>query len=93
MPSILLVDDSGLFRGIAEKIERRTRCQLLAADSGGGGRPVGVTPAQFIGAVLPNDLTGAIDPVVNPVAAIGSRATTTIGRRVASFRPAISSRE
>jgi len=35
MPSILLVDDSGLFRGIAEKIERRTRCQLLAAISGG----------------------------------------------------------
>src|ERR1700686_2252415 len=35
MPSILLVDDSGLFRGIAEKIERRTRCQLLAAGSGG----------------------------------------------------------
>jgi CheY-like chemotaxis protein len=35
MPSILLVDDSGLFRGIAEKIERRTRCQVLAAASGG----------------------------------------------------------
>ena len=34
MPSILLVDDSELFRGIAEKIERRTRCQLLAAVSG-----------------------------------------------------------
>lgn len=35
MPSILLVDDSGLFLGIAEKIERRTRCQMLAAGSGG----------------------------------------------------------
>lgn len=35
MPSILLVDDSGLFRGIADKIERRTRCQMLAAVSGG----------------------------------------------------------
>jgi len=35
MPSILLVDNSGLFRGIAEKIERRTRCQLLTAVSGG----------------------------------------------------------
>ena len=35
MPSILLVDDSGLFRGMAEKIERRTRCRLLAAGSGG----------------------------------------------------------
>ena len=34
MPSILLVDDSGLFRGIAEKIERRTRCQMLTAVSG-----------------------------------------------------------
>ena len=34
MPSILLVDDSGLFKGIAEKIERRTRCRLLAAGSG-----------------------------------------------------------
>lgn len=35
MPSILLVDDSGLFRAIAEKIERRTRCQLFTAGSGG----------------------------------------------------------
>src|SRR6185295_11595245 len=34
MPSILLVDDSGLFLGIAEKIERRTRCRMLAAGSG-----------------------------------------------------------
>src|SRR4029079_6080975 len=34
MPSILLVDDSGLFLGIAEKIERRTRCVMLAARSG-----------------------------------------------------------
>ncbi len=35
MPSILMVDDSGLFREIAEKIERRTHCRLLSADSGG----------------------------------------------------------
>ncbi len=35
MPSILLVDDSGLFREIAEKIELWTHCQLLSADSGG----------------------------------------------------------
>jgi CheY-like chemotaxis protein len=35
MPSILLVDDSDLFKGIAEKIERRTRCQVLTAGSGG----------------------------------------------------------
>jgi CheY-like chemotaxis protein len=35
MPSILLVDDSGLFGGIAEKIERRTRCRVLTAGSGG----------------------------------------------------------
>lgn len=35
MPSILLVDDSGLFGGISDKIERRTRCKLLAAGSGG----------------------------------------------------------
>jgi twitching motility two-component system response regulator PilG len=35
MPSILLVDDSGLFRGIAENIERRTRCRVLTAGSGG----------------------------------------------------------
>jgi CheY-like chemotaxis protein len=35
MPSILLVDDSGLFREIAERIELRTHCQLLSADSGG----------------------------------------------------------
>ncbi len=35
MPSILLVDDSGLFREIAEKIERRTQCRLLLAGSGG----------------------------------------------------------
>ena len=35
MPSILLVDDSGLFSGIAEKIERRTRCRVLTAGTGG----------------------------------------------------------
>ncbi len=35
MPSILLVDDSGLFREIAEKIELRTHCRLLSAESGG----------------------------------------------------------
>jgi CheY-like chemotaxis protein len=35
MPSILLVDDSGLFHEIAEKIERRTHCRLLLARSGG----------------------------------------------------------
>lgn len=35
MPSILMVDDSGLFRKIAEKIELRTHCQLLSAGSGG----------------------------------------------------------
>jgi twitching motility two-component system response regulator PilG len=34
MHSILLVDDSGLFREISEQIERRTRCRLLSADSG-----------------------------------------------------------
>jgi CheY-like chemotaxis protein len=35
MPSILLVDDSGLFRGLAEKIERRTHCHLFSAGTGG----------------------------------------------------------
>src|SRR6266511_5754407 len=35
MPSILLVDDSGLFREIAEKIGRRTYCNCLWAGSGG----------------------------------------------------------
>ena len=35
MRSILLVDDSGLFREIAEKIERRTHCKLLHAGNGG----------------------------------------------------------
>src|SRR6266540_3312598 len=35
MTSILLVDDSGLFREVAEKIELWTHCQLLSADSGG----------------------------------------------------------
>lgn len=35
MPSILLVDDSGLFRAIAEKIERRTHCHLFSAGTGG----------------------------------------------------------
>ncbi len=35
MPSILLVDDSGLFGGLAEKIERRTHCHLFSAASGG----------------------------------------------------------
>jgi CheY-like chemotaxis protein len=35
MASILLVDASGLFKGIAEKIERRTRCRVLTAGSGG----------------------------------------------------------
>jgi len=35
MSSILLVDDSGLFRGIAAKIEQTTKCQLLSAASGG----------------------------------------------------------
>jgi twitching motility two-component system response regulator PilG len=35
MPSILLVDDSGLFEGTAEKIEHRTRCRVLTAGSGG----------------------------------------------------------
>ncbi len=34
MPSILLVDDSGLFKAIVEKIERRTRCRVLQAGSG-----------------------------------------------------------
>ena len=34
MNSILLVDDSGLFRGVTEKIQRRTHCRLLFAASG-----------------------------------------------------------
>lgn len=34
MNSILLVDDSGLFRAVRERIERRTHCRLLTARSG-----------------------------------------------------------
>lgn len=34
MNSILLVDDSGLFRAVTEKIQRRTHCRLLFAGSG-----------------------------------------------------------
>jgi CheY-like chemotaxis protein len=34
MNSILLVDDSGLFRPVVEKIQRRTHCSLLFASSG-----------------------------------------------------------
>ncbi len=34
MHSILLVDDSGLFRGIREKLERRTHCRVLTVGSG-----------------------------------------------------------
>ncbi|HTY43248.1 MAG TPA: response regulator [Thermoanaerobaculia bacterium] len=34
MPSILLVDDSGLFRGAAEEVLRRTGCETLTASNG-----------------------------------------------------------
>jgi len=34
MASILLVDDSGLFRGAAEEVLRRTGCETLTASSG-----------------------------------------------------------
>src|SRR5690349_1855963 len=34
MNSILLVDDSGLFRAVTEKIQRRTHCRLLFASGG-----------------------------------------------------------
>jgi CheY-like chemotaxis protein len=34
MPSILLVDDSGLFRGAAKEVLSRTGCQTLAASGG-----------------------------------------------------------
>ena len=34
MPSILLVDDSGLFRGAASEIAKRTGCQALTATGG-----------------------------------------------------------
>ena len=34
MPSILLVDDSGLFRGAAEEVLRRTGCETLTATNG-----------------------------------------------------------
>ncbi len=34
MPSILLVDDSGLFRGAAEEVLKRTGCETLAASRG-----------------------------------------------------------
>jgi len=34
MPSILLVDDSGLFRGAAEEVLKRTGCQTLTASAG-----------------------------------------------------------
>jgi CheY-like chemotaxis protein len=34
MPSILLVDDSGLFRGAAEEVLRRTGCDTLSVSSG-----------------------------------------------------------
>jgi CheY-like chemotaxis protein len=34
MHSILLVDDSGLFRAIGEVLERRTQCRLLTAGNG-----------------------------------------------------------
>jgi CheY-like chemotaxis protein len=34
MNSILLVDDSGLFRAVTDKIQRRTHCRLLLAGNG-----------------------------------------------------------
>ena len=34
MPSILLVDDSGLFRGAAEEVLKRTGCETLTASGG-----------------------------------------------------------
>ncbi len=34
MPSILLVDDSGMFRGAVQEVVRRTGCQTLAASGG-----------------------------------------------------------
>jgi CheY-like chemotaxis protein len=34
MPSILLVDDSGLFRGAAEEVLKRTGCETLTASNG-----------------------------------------------------------
>jgi CheY-like chemotaxis protein len=34
MPAILLVDDSGLFRGAAEEVLRRTGCETLTASAG-----------------------------------------------------------
>jgi CheY-like chemotaxis protein len=34
VPSILLVDDSGLFRGAAEEVLRRTGCETLTASGG-----------------------------------------------------------
>ena len=34
MPAILLVDDSGLFRGAAEEVLKRTGCETLTASSG-----------------------------------------------------------
>ena len=37
MPSILLVDDSGLFRGAAEEVLKRTGCETLTASGRHGG--------------------------------------------------------
>ena len=34
MPSILLVDDSGLFRNVAAEVLKRTGCEALSADGG-----------------------------------------------------------
>src|SRR5690606_25258617 len=44
----------------------------VAADGGGGGRPVGVAPAQFVRAVAPHVFAGAVLPVVDHVATVGS---------------------
>src|SRR5690606_16320125 len=41
----------------------RLEC-AVATGSGGGRRPVGIAPAQFVGAVLPGS-AGSVDPVVN----------------------------
>ena len=48
-----------------------SRDGAIAAWSSGGWRPVGIAPAVFVGAVLPDQLARSISPVVNGLGASG----------------------
>ena len=53
MNSILLVDDSGFFRPVMEKIQRRTHCTVLSAS--GGGQALAVARRDFPDLIFVDD--------------------------------------